>query len=466
MVQPDFGIVGEGEESLAALAEALEQGRPPSGIPGLVTGPQDVPAARLNPARVTDLSTLGPGASDAVHDFAAEYYDAGGYAQIQTKRGCPMRCLYCTTPWLEGRTYRYRPLAAAIEEMRAYRDRWGVRHFFFVDGTFNHPVDHALALCDAVAGADLGVQWYACVTPAALPDELAAAMKRAGCIGVTLTPDSCSETVLDAYDKGFGLAEVRSAVAALRRHQIPIDTCIIIGGPGETRQTVAESVAFCGEHLPEDVVRFYNGMVITGCCPAYDVGVREGLIDPARPYEDLVLANDFRAAAKYEYLFPHAGPDRRELLQWVGKVCCRERWLTTSDIVPDPATGEFHLAPEIHVDKDARPWWQGLRLPAALPDRQHELQGDICMTPTTLDRVARLVARVSVAGPDEPLSADTPLVGGRLLLDSVAVLELLVGLEKEFGVELSGEELLKTQSFKTVGSLAAFIDARLAARPQ
>jgi hypothetical protein len=360
VAKPDYGLIGEGEESLGALAEAIQRHETPRDIPGLVAGLADLAPDRRTLGRVADLSAIGPGACDVVHDYPRHYYDSGGYGQIQTKRGCPMNCIYCTTPWLEGRTYRFRPIPHAVEEMRAYRDVWGVRDFFFVDGTFNHPVDHALEVCEAILQADLGVRWYACVTPAAMPDELARAMKRAGCMGVTLTPDSCSDTVLKAYDKGFTTAEVAESVAALKRHGLAIDTCIIVGGPGETRQTVAESVAFCDKHLRDDVVRFYNGLVITNSCPAHSLGVREGLIDPARPYEDLVLGNDFRAARRYEYLFPHVKEDRRELLKWVAQACRRRHWLTSEDIVPSPGTGEFHLRPEIHTEPGARPWWSGL----------------------------------------------------------------------------------------------------------
>jgi hypothetical protein len=381
--RPDFGLIGEAEESLAALAEALQRHETPRGIPGLVAGLADLDSARQNVGRVADLSAIGPGACDVVHDFPRHYYESGGYGQIQTKRGCPMNCIYCTTPWLEGRTYRYRPIEYAVEEMRAYRDVWGVRHFFFVDGTFNHPVDHALEVCEALLQANLGVEWYACVNPAAVPDELARAMKRAGCMGVTLTPDSCSDRVLKAYDKGFSTAEVAQAVGALQRHNIPIDTCIIIGGPGETRETVAESVTFCEEHLPGDVVRFYNGLVITNSCPAHGLGVSEGLIDPKRPYEDLVLGNDFRAARRYEYLFPHVKEDRRELLKWVAQVCRRRRWLTSEDIVASRGTGEFHLRPEIHTEPGARPWWSGLERNAGAG------QAAGCSAKTAPDTVSR-----------------------------------------------------------------------------
>jgi radical SAM superfamily enzyme YgiQ (UPF0313 family) len=359
--RPDFGLVGEAEETLPALAEAMEARREPAGIPGLVTGPEAPDPHAAGCGRVRDLSVMGVGAFDLVEDFAGQYYEGGGFAPIQTKRGCAMNCIYCTASWLEGQCHRFRPLRDVIEEMKAYRDVWGVKHFFFVDSTFNHPIDHALEVCEALRESGLEAQWFAEVTPAAVNDELAAAMKASGCVAVTLTPDSCSQRVLRSYGKGFGMAEVANAVAVLKRHAIPFDTCLILGGPGETKETLAESLQFCQEHLSDDVVRFYDGMVVTTRSRAYEIAVKEGLIDPAVPYEELVFRNDFRAVKRYEYFFPHVKEGREELLEWIRRACRRRRWLLTSkDYAPDPGTAELALRPEIRVRPGARPWWRGL----------------------------------------------------------------------------------------------------------
>jgi len=358
---PDFGLLGEAEDSLAALVEALEAGRGPRDIRGLLEGPCESRVDGATCGRVEDLSSIGVGACDLVESFRDHYYDGGGFAPIQTKRGCPMKCIYCTTPWLEGNSYRFRPLEHVLEEMKAYQEVWHVSHFFFVDSTFNHPIEHALEVCEGILEAGLNIEWFAEVTPAALNDELALSMKRSGCAAVTLTPDSCSDRVLQTYGKGFGVAEVANAVAVLKRHSIPFDTCLIIGGPGETRDTLAESIEFCRKHLRNNVVRFYDGMVVTTRSKSYDVAVRGGLIDPLVPYEEVVSRNDFRQAKGYQYFFPCMREGRSELLLWIERACRGKRWLLTSkDYVPDPRTGEFSLLEEVHTVPSARPWWRGL----------------------------------------------------------------------------------------------------------
>jgi len=82
------------------------------------------------------------------------------------------------------------------------------------------------------------------------------------------------------------------------------------------------------------------------------------------------------------------------------------------------------------------------------------------VTPSTLDRVTRVIVEATGTNPGEPLHEDTSLVGAGLALDSVAVVELLVGLEKEFHAEITPDELLQAQAFKTIGTLVRFMDAK------
>jgi len=361
-VRPDYGLIGEGEESLPALLDALGAGREAADIPGLVRDASDMEGAARTCGHVTDMSILGAGACDVVADFPGEYYLDGGFATVQTKRGCAMSCTYCTTPFFEGHRYRYRPMGHVIDEIKAYQEHWGAKHFFFVDATFNHPIDHALDLCNAILEAGLDIEWYSEVTAGAFNEELCRAMVRSGCIGVSLTPDSCCESVLKAYGKGFGVAEVKNAVTLLRKHGIPFQCHLIVGGPRETKETFAESVAFCSEHIKDEVAYFYDKMVITRRAPVFQTAVNEGLIDPTIKYEDMIARNDFRGMKGYEYFFPHLKDSREELLAMMEQACTGRLWLVASrDYQTDPETREYSLRPEISARKGDRPWWRSMQ---------------------------------------------------------------------------------------------------------
>ena len=76
---------------------------------------------------------------------------------------------------------------------------------------------------------------------------------------------------------------------------------------------------------------------------------------------------------------------------------------------------------------------------------------------STLERVIRIIRQAAGLQPDEPVGAETGLVGSGLWLDSVAVLELLIALEKEFGIELDRTALSRAGALSTVGSLTDLV---------
>jgi len=83
------------------------------------------------------------------------------------------------------------------------------------------------------------------------------------------------------------------------------------------------------------------------------------------------------------------------------------------------------------------------------------------MNASTVERVAKVIVEAARLSPEQQLDEKTPLIGSGISLDSVAVLEILVGLEKEFRIEMNPDELLQAQALRTVGTLAAFIDSKL-----
>jgi threonine synthase len=89
-----------------------------------------------------------------------------------------------------------------------------------------------------------------------------------------------------------------------------------------------------------------------------------------------------------------------------------------------------------------------------------ELWEPSAMGVSTFTRIKDIIIRTTGMSPSEPLTEDTRLVGGGVSLDSVAVLELLVSLEKEFHIEIAADDMLEKQAFLSVGSLARYIDSK------
>ena len=150
-LQPDCGVIGEGERAFPEVLARLETGRSLEGIEGVITGTGNGGIDRCAAARAIESLARLPMPAHELCSYR-RYLRRGGFVGVQTKRGCPFKCAYCIYPQLEGRRYRLRPPEAVVEEIESVVTRSKLRDFFFVDSVFNDPRSHALAICRELAG--------------------------------------------------------------------------------------------------------------------------------------------------------------------------------------------------------------------------------------------------------------------------------------------------------------------------
>jgi len=234
----DFGIRGDGEDAVIALYRELQGQREWHRVPGLcwlrreewVCNPPSWPE-RLDHVRSRDF----------VDNH--QYYLRGGQAGIESKRGCPRRCIYCADPVAKGRHVRYRSPAAVADEAAALWTQ-GVEVLHFCDGEFNVPRAHALAVCEALTQRGLGskIRFYIYATVRPFDAELAGKLRAAGCVGVNFTGDSAHPQVLRSYCVAHRREHLEQAVHACRRAGITCMVDLLLGGPGETPETLQYTI--------------------------------------------------------------------------------------------------------------------------------------------------------------------------------------------------------------------------------
>lgn len=267
------GVVGEGEEVVPRLLERIEAGVALHGLPGVLVAGNGRPSRPILPASVgTPSRTLFD---------VSRYLTEGGAANVQTKRGCPFACVYCTYPILEGSRVRTRPAADVVRELRTLIDEHGVDYVEFCDDIFNFPVAAARELCEAMIAAGLRLSWSAFVNPGHLDASLFDLMVRAGCDAVELGTDSGSPAMLRSLGKSFTVAEVREASKVCREAGVDTAHYLLFGGPGENDATIAESVALMDELRPAAVIVMVGIRIYAGT-ELHEVAVREGVIAPDR----------------------------------------------------------------------------------------------------------------------------------------------------------------------------------------
>jgi len=241
----DFVIVGEGETAFPQLLGALSGARTYASIRGLCYREN---GSVLSNAPERHEKFGGSGMEDWI-DWRP-YERAGGTWAVHTKRGCPLSCLYCNYPVMEGHHMRSRTAADVVDEVERVIASVGPRTFEFTDSTFNVPESHAIGICEEIIRRKLRLNLSAVsINPRNVSRELFTMMKRAGFCSLVITPDSASETMLKNLHKGFGVAEVRRAAELARETGIQCTWFFLLGGPGETRETVEETVSFAETHL-------------------------------------------------------------------------------------------------------------------------------------------------------------------------------------------------------------------------
>lgn len=242
MAHADFVIRGEGEKALAAFAAAWETGGGLDGVPNLSYW-QDG-AVRHNPMQVhvEDLDAIP--IPDLTLSRAMSRLAAGkAVTPVQTSRGCPFACSFCSVTGMFGRKFRRRSVASVMSELRRYDPS---RHFiFFYDDNFTADPAHAKELLRAMIAAGLKFKWSAQVRADVTRDiELVKLMRKAGCQVVFIGFESVNPESLKAMKKGQTVAEIARAVKVLRRRRIRIHGMFVFGFDQDDWRTVRRTVRF------------------------------------------------------------------------------------------------------------------------------------------------------------------------------------------------------------------------------
>jgi radical SAM superfamily enzyme YgiQ (UPF0313 family) len=233
----DMGIQGEGEAVFPALIERIERGADLSGLPGLYLRGHDLQCKRIFTKNLDALPLPDIGL------WSLPSQREGLWMPVQTRRGCPLGCSYCSTGTIEGRALRRHSPVTIVEWIERWREA-GVCQFYFVDNTFNLPPSYAKEICRKLIDRSLDVRWWSILYPKYVDKELVELMTRAGCTQVSMGIESGSERILKNMNKRFTLNEVRQISDMLSERGIKQMGFLLIGSPGETRETIEESLAF------------------------------------------------------------------------------------------------------------------------------------------------------------------------------------------------------------------------------
>jgi radical SAM superfamily enzyme YgiQ (UPF0313 family) len=240
----DVIVMGEGEKTIVEVVEENRNGRDWSKVRGLayrnhdggisITPAQDPLEVNTLPVAARHLLPLG------------RYRALKMPISITTSRGCPFPCIFCSARDMAGAKIRYRDAEKVVDELEELA-RLGFHQINFADDLFTAKKKHCLAICDVIIERGLKIVWSCYSRVDTIKPEMLARMKEAGCATMAFGIESANEEILKTVRKGITIPKTIEAVQMCVEAGIDPHCSFILGLPGETPDTLAETLAFCAK---------------------------------------------------------------------------------------------------------------------------------------------------------------------------------------------------------------------------
>ena len=280
-IRADYGVVGEGERAFGDILKSFAKGGLP---PRIINGKGDFLAGKdmVNPCMVEDLVSF--------------YLQRSGMVGMQTKRGCPHNCLYCTYPSLEGARLRTREPEEVVDDIERMKRVYGVNNIFFTDSVFNDAAGHYLKVAETLLDRRVGISWSAFFRPKNLELDELKLLKSSGLYAAEVGSDAACDVTLEALNKRFTFADVIEFNRICLKEEIPCAHFIMFGGPDETLVTLKQGLDNLAK-LENCVVFAFSGIRILP-----DTGLH------ARAVVDGILAKKESLLKPVYYFSPEIDP--------------------------------------------------------------------------------------------------------------------------------------------------------------
>jgi len=234
--QADFGLVGNGVNSISDFITAI-QNQTYAKFPGC-TYKNDDGKILINPSNKKLINKYPTFLFHRNFANLERYFQEGGQVGIETKRGCSQKCIYCVESAKEDITVELRKPESVLFEIEQLINR-GINVFHWCDSEFNIPLEQALQICEAIIrkGINKKIKWYTYGSPVPFTEELAVKMEQAGCKGINFGVDSLHNKQLRLLQKPHRYEDIKRLINILNKTNIAVMFDLLIGGPGETKET-------------------------------------------------------------------------------------------------------------------------------------------------------------------------------------------------------------------------------------
>jgi radical SAM superfamily enzyme YgiQ (UPF0313 family) len=268
-LEPDFILAGDATRTLPELANRIEGGKPIGDLPGLVC--RSGGDIRVNPPGPWESPKLSP-CYDA---FDLSRYEAEGYGIAVLTKTWPYIRVGGTVPVSAMPSPVLRPIPHILDDLRRLEFHYGIRRVFLADSGFNVPVPEAKLLCQAIRDARLNLTWATGLQPGHMDAELADLMRETSCrMALLAGPGPLQEPIGDFEHH---LNEFETTGRLLRVAGVPLVTTTVFGRPGETWDTVDQTLGVLSRIRPAHV-QLCVGIRLLPFTPLAERAKAEGVI--------------------------------------------------------------------------------------------------------------------------------------------------------------------------------------------
>ncbi len=227
----DTVVLGEGELTLLELVTCLAKRRPEtiSKVAGLAYRENGLPICNSPRAPVSHLDDLPD---------PAQYFT---FQHVALTRGCPHQCTFCGSPDFWGRKVRFHSADYFVEQLERLYQK-GVRHFFFSDDTLTLRKEIVIEVCRQIVLRNWSVTWVAISRVDHIDVDILTWMRRAGCTQISYGVESGSPKIRKILGKNISDAQIEYAFRLTTRYGILARAYFIYGSPGETLETLSETI--------------------------------------------------------------------------------------------------------------------------------------------------------------------------------------------------------------------------------
>ncbi len=248
----DIIVRGEGEETLLELAEQSPELKKVSEIKGITFRKENQIIQAADRPFIQDLDALP---RPAYKYIPVEKYRITGMKllPIISSRGCPFQCSFCVASQMFGARYRARSPKNVLDELEWLRDEYDAEGIAFQDDTLTFDRKRALEICDGMIDRKLNLPWGCGSRADVVTREVLAKMSKAGCDEICFGVESGCQRIRDSLKKRVTTQQCENAIKWAKEAGIFVTVSVIIGYPGETKETLQESFDFVRKVEPDDV---------------------------------------------------------------------------------------------------------------------------------------------------------------------------------------------------------------------